>query len=244
MKCKDSRKITYISEYPHVVTEDMLEAKRHLNECRECREFIDGERAFSSMVRGAVKKESVPLELKDKILSIETHRKGHLKKINKIFAVAAAIMLLVTAGYFVLMQKKSPSILDKIVSDHVKFLPSPQTQISTANPDEIKAWFRGRVDFSALPPYMNATLKGGRLCILDKKHFALLFYEYNNTPVSLFITDGKIMDEIKSKKEVALKGRRLYVEQKNGYSIVFWKEKGLVYALVSELDLNEIKKVL
>lgn len=243
MKCNDSRKINYLAEYPQVVSKDLLEAKRHVSECRECKEFFEGERAFSSMVRNAVKKETVPPELKNKILSVETHRKRYLKGIYKVFTVAAAIVVLVTAGYFVSMHKKSPSILDKIVSDHVKFLPAPQMHVKSSNPNEIREWFRGNVNFPVLPPSISATLKGGRLCILDKKHFALLFYEHSGSPVSVFITDGNVPDDLKTKKEVIIQDKKAYVLHRSGYTILLWEDRGLMYSLVTEMDVKEIKKI-
>ncbi len=243
MKCSNARKITYLSEYPEVVSQDMLEAKRHTKECRECSAFLDAEKSFGPMLRSAIKKDSPPEELKNKILSAGEQKKRYLKRPYQILAVAASILIISVVGYLYSTHTKAPTILNKIVNDHVKFLPVPQMHIGSSNSDEVTAWFRSKVNFAVIPPSLNARLKGGRLCILDKRHFALLFYEYNGSPVSVFITDEAIPDDLKSKKEVMLKDKRAYVLNKSGYIILLWADRGLMYSIVSELDAEKTKNI-
>lgn len=243
MNCNNARKTIYLSEYPEVVDQNILEAKRHIKKCRECREFVEGEKSFGSLLRSAVKKEPVPDELREKILNAGKTQKMRIKSTYRMLAVAASILILTIAGYMYSTHTKSDSILEKIVNDHIKFLPVPQTHIKSSDPREVTEWFRGKVNFSVIPPSISAVIKGGRLCLLDKKHFALLFYEYNGSPVSVFVTDGNIPDDLKTKKEVMLKDNKAYVLHRSGYTILLWEDKGLMYSLVSELDAEQIQKI-
>lgn len=243
MKCKDSRKINYLAEYLQVVTEDMLEAKRHVNACPKCGEFFEGEKSFGALLRSAVKKEPLPEELRSKILNSGKTSKTHVRPRYRIFAVAASILVIAIAGYMYSTYTESHSILEKIVNDHVKFLLVPQAHVKSSNPHEVAEWFRGKVNFPALPPSISATLKGGRLCLLDRKYFALLFYEYSGSPVSVFITDGNVPDDLKTKKEVMIQDKKAYVLYRSGYTILLWEDRGLMYSLVSELDVKKIQKI-
>lgn len=225
------------------MNQDILEAKRHIKECRECREFIEGEKSFGSLLRNSVKKEPVPEELKKRILNAGKTKKTRIKPSYRMLAVAASVLILTLAGYMYFTHTKSDSILEKIVNDHVKFLPIPQTHIKSSDPREVMEWFRGKVNFPVMPPSISAVIKGGRLCLLDKKHFALLFYEYKGSPVSVFITDGNIPDDLKTKKEVMLKDKKAYVLHRSGYTILLWEDRGLMYALVSEMDAEQITKI-
>lgn len=243
MNCNNARKTTYISEYPEVVSEYIIEAKRHIKECRECREFIDGEKSFGSLLRNAVKKEPVPEELKERILNAGKTKKTSFKQTYRMLAAAILILILTIGGYMYSIHIKSDSILEKILNDHIKFLPVPQAHITSSNPDEVAEWFRGKVNFPVMPPSISAAIKGGRLCLLGKKHFALLFYEYNGSPVSVFITDGNIPGDLKTKKEVMLKDNKAYALYKSGYTILLWEDRGLMYSLVSELDVEHIQKI-
>lgn len=244
MKCRDARKTTYISEFPEVVTSGLLDARRHTKECRECGEFFEAEKFFGAMLRNSVKKDSVSEELKNRLLNVRMQKTRHLKRLYQALTVAASIIIVVMAGYMYSTYVKNPSILNKIVGDHIQFLPSPGMQISSSNPAEIMAWFRGRVDFSVNIPDLSADLKGGRLCRIDKKRLALLFYELNNSQISLFITDELDANKIKTGKEVMLKGRRMRLVEEKGYSLLLWQERNLTYALVSELNIEEIKKLI
>jgi anti-sigma factor RsiW len=243
MNCSEARKVTYLAEYPEAVDQDVLEAKRHIKECSECRKFIEGEKSFSSLLRKAVKKEPIHDESRKRILNKGKTKRMFIKLPYRMLAIAASILILTVAGYMYFTHTKSDSVLEKIVNDHIKFLPIRQAHVDTASPDEITAWFRGRVDFPVLPPKISAKLSGGRLCILGKKHFALLFYEYNSSPVSVFITDGNVPGDLKTKKEVMLKDKKAYVLHRSGYTIMLWEDRGLMYALVSEMDVEQIQKI-
>lgn len=243
MKCKNARKIVYISEYPEVISQGLLEAERHMKECQGCKEFIKGEKNFSLMLRNAIKKDAVPGELINRIFSKERQQKRYLKPLYKWLAIAASILLIVVVSYIFSIHTEEPEIIGQIVNDHIQFLPSTSRQIISSNPDEIMAWFKGKVDFSVNIPDLSAQLRGGRLCLLERKRLALLFYEYNGSPISLFITNEISMQKIKAGSGVMLKNRKVYSADR-GYNVLLWQERGLTYFLVSELSIEEIKKLI
>ncbi len=243
MNCKNARKITFLSEYPEIVNSELVEAKRHIKECQDCKAFFEGDRAFGSMLRNTIRKDKAPEVFKSRI--INTKKKKSLKGLYQGLAIAASILLLVVAGiYLFSIQKESPAIIGQIVNDHIQFLPSTNIQIISSNPEEIKRWFKGKVDFSVNIPDMRARLNGGRLCFLNKKRQALLFYEHSGFPISLFIVDDVDPKKIDADKEVMVKGRKLFLLEDRGYNLLLWQDKGLTYTLVSELPMDEIKKLI
>jgi len=245
MKCREARKINYLSERLELVTQERFDAKSHVNECRECREFVDGERAFGSMLRNAVRKEAVPDELKARILGKkQPERIFSYKAMYAAVAIAASVLIVAVGGIMFKGGIDQPLLAGKFVEDHVKFLPASGAQIVSSAPDEIRAWFRGKVDFPVAPPEIHASLKGGRLCRLDKKRLALLFYEHEGSQISLFITDEMDPEKIKIGKEVEIGGRRARIIEDRGYNLLMWQERGLTYSLVSELSIEEIKKLI
>ncbi len=244
MNCNSARKILYTSEYPEVVKNETVEARRHVNRCYECKEFMEGEERFASTLRNSFKREVVPEELKNLILNKKKDKRLPFIGIYKGVALAASILILVIAGYLFLQNYNKDSFLQIIVQDHVKFMPSPGKQINTSDPRELKSWFRGRVDFPVSAENIKARLIGGRLCSINKRRAALLFYKYKNTPLSLYIIKGSAPYEFKSMKEVVLRDKEVRYKNLNGYTIVLWCEKGLTCALVSELDLVEIRNII
>ena len=242
MKCKDSRKINYLSEYPQVVTEDMLEAKRHVNECQECREFFEREKAFSSLLRQKVIKDKAPAELRQRIL--KTSAKNTRKRLLYKLLSAAAILILFAGGYIFKMHSDTNSLVGKIIEDHISFISYSGIQISSSSPDEVRSWFGGRVDFGVNIPELSARIKGARLCLLDKKRLALVFYEHEGSQISLFMTGELNPERLLSGKEVKVRDKKVRIVEQKGYNLLLWQDSGLTYALVSDLSFDELKKII
>ncbi|HBR21142.1 MAG TPA: hypothetical protein DD713_01015 [Nitrospiraceae bacterium] len=243
MKCNDSRKINYLSEYPQIVTGDLLEAKRHVNECRECKEFLEQEKAFASLLRQTGIKDKAPAELRQRILMATPARNTRSKLMYKLLSIAA-ILILFSGGYILKMHSDTKSLIGKIVEDHISFLSYSGIQVRSSNPDDVKRWFDGRVDFGVNIPELAARLKGGRLCLLDKKRLALVFYEHRGSQISLFMTGELNPERLLSGKEVEVKGRKVRIVEQKGYNLLLWQDRGLTYALVSDLSLDELKKII
>ena len=231
-------------EYPEVVTQDLLEAKRHLKECPECNEFIEGEDAFGSMLKNSIKKEPVPEELMNSIFSEENQGKRQFSSIYKRLTIASSIILIVIAGYLFSISKGDPVIVGQIVNDHIELLSAENRQIISSRPEEIVSWFKGKVDFTFNALDISAEIKGGKLCIFEKKRLALLSYEHNGSPISIYITDGLDLQGIKAGTEMVLKNRNMILLEKKGYNLLLWKDKGVTHTLVSELSMEEIQKLI
>lgn len=241
MKCKDARKRTYVSEYPEVVHKELLEARKHIKECPQCRDFFEGEMAFGSLLRNIVKKNEVPPELINRILTMRCRKA--VKGVYLRVAAVASLLFLVIAGSLLIPHGDSAPVIKQIVNDHMQFLPSSDIQISASASEQVETWFRGKVDFPVRIPQIAARLRGGRLCFLDGKRFALVFYEHADAQISLFITEGMAFEKINIGSEEIVKGRKVRFVEDRGYNLLLWKERGLSYALISDLDASEIKKV-
>lgn len=245
-KCQDARKRLYLSKSTEIVYVDLKEASSHVRECHECGEFFDGERRFSSMLREAFRKDQTPQELKESVL-------GELKKVNKsqrkifrVVAIAASFLIILILGFTLdhFFYRQNPSIISDVVDDHIQFMRPSDMHIQSSDDKEIRAWFRGKVDFPLYIPHLAAKLTGGRLCFLHQKRLVLLFYEHKGSRLSLFITSEFNSQALKKGKEVIINGKRVYLSEDRGYHVVVWQEEGLNHVLVSELKLKEIEKLI
>lgn len=243
MKCSDARKITYISEYPEVISQDLLDAKRHIKECPKCRVFFEQELAFSSLLKEKVIKDKAPSELRQQLLKPAHIRRRRLKLMHKLIFIAASLMLFF-GGYLLKLHSDTESLIEKIVNDHIGFLSYSGLQISSSDPEEIRAWFKGRIDFGLVLPDISAELRGARLCLLNNKRLALIFYECSGSQLSLFMTTKLNPERLLWGKEVMIKGKKVHVVERKGYNLLLWQERGLTYALVSDLGIDELKKII
>ncbi len=80
--------------------------------------------------------------------------------------------------------------------------------------------------------------------LLIKKDRYFYFYEYNDSPISLFIADRIDMQNINTGKNVILKDKKILLLEDRGYNLLLWQEKDLKYTLVSELSMEEITKIM
>lgn len=242
MRCNEARKITYLSEYPEAVSHKVMEAKRHLKECPECRRFFEQEKAFSALLRQKLTKEPVPSELRERLLRHVSERKTYSRIIYKLISIAVVLMLF-AAGYIYKLHSDTESFVMDIINDHINFLPYSGIQISSSDFLTIQKWFNGKVDFSVVLPELKAEIKGARLCFLKGKRLGLVFYEHRGSQISLFITTGLNPERLWA-KEVMIHGKRMKIIEKNGFNLLLWQEKGITYALVSDLDTEELKKII
>ena len=244
MNCGEARKIRYVSRQLELLSGERVEAKRHVSECPGCMDFFRQEKEFGALLRESLKKEEVPAGLKQRILLTGAEKKSSFGRIYKAVALAASVLIIIGIGVLFMRGTDGIGLAGKLVEDHIKFLPAPGAQVVSSSREEIRAWFMGKLDFPVAPPEIHAALKGGRLCRLDKKRLALLFYEHNGTQLSLFITDEMGPEKIKIGKEVGIGARRARIIEDRGYNLLMWQERGLTYSLVSELSIEELTKLI
>lgn len=244
MKCSKARKITYLSEYPEVITGEMIEANRHVKECPDCKRFFEQEKTFSVLLKQKIKKESLPSELRERLMFCTTSkRRRPLELIYRLAAITALLMLFI-GGYIYKLHYDTKSIVEDIINDHINFLSSSGIQISTSNPLLIEDWFKERLDFAVHIPHIRANLKGARLCLLRDKRLGLVFYEHSGSQISLFMTTELNPERLLSGKEVMIGDKEIHFVEQRGFNMLLWQERGVTYALVSQLGIEELKKIL
>lgn len=124
---------------------------------------------------------------------------------------------------------------EQIVSAHVRSLIEDNlTHIESADTHQVEPWFKGKVDFVATAKDLTENgfiLKGGRLDYVNKTNAASIIYEYQEHVINLFIfpTTEADMESVKT-----LKSR--------GYNIVRWTNNGLEYCVISDLNIEYLKK--
>ncbi|HEV8371489.1 MAG TPA: hypothetical protein VGQ39_26345 [Pyrinomonadaceae bacterium] len=253
MQCGSARKHLYRAEHTtsegpsHPVAAEVARAEEHLESCAACREFFAAEERLKTLLKLRAPREAASLALREQILSrlAEERRPAGASRLRRLigsrrvaWALVAMLVIAVLAGGFWLRSRRSDiashRLTSVLVDDHARYL-SGETEVTSTDPEIVQAWFRGKVDFSfRLPKEGGLTLIGGRLCYLQNRRAALLLYGPAAQRVSLFILDGSDVD-LPQERLVKLDERPCLVETKKGYNVVMWKERGLVYGMVSDM---------
>jgi anti-sigma factor RsiW len=110
-------------------------------------------------------------------------------------------------------------------------------------PERISAWFLGKVPFSLkLPNYQESSgqeklynLEGARLVGYRNDYAAYVAYKMRMQPISLVVTSEAVAQP-SGGEEIVSKGLTFHYDSIQGLKVITWSDRGLTYALVSDLE--------
>jgi anti-sigma factor (TIGR02949 family) len=115
-------------------------------------------------------------------------------------------------------------------------------EVRSETPAEVSRFFEGRVPFHlTLPDYPVGPgetkpyrLVGGRLVAFDGDYAAYVAYHMDDRPISLLVTAA---DRVRPEggEAVVSGGLTFHIESVAGLKVITWTDKGLTYALASDL---------
>jgi anti-sigma factor RsiW len=116
-------------------------------------------------------------------------------------------------------------------------------EIASIAPKQISDWFAGKVGFKVeLPNYQESSgqeklydLEGGRLVGYQNDYAAYVAYHMQKQPISLLITSEQTV-EPSGGEEIVSKGITFHCDSISGFKVITWADRGLTYALVSDLE--------
>ena len=116
-------------------------------------------------------------------------------------------------------------------------------EITSSTPAQISKWFADKVAFSVkLPNYQEASgqeklyrLEGARLVGYKNDYAAYVAYQMKARPISLVITSDTVARPTGG-EEIKAKGLTFHYNAINGLKVITWSDRGLTYALVSDLE--------
>lgn len=254
MECGEARKIIYTSDGIQVFSPDLANAREHIRNCSRCAEFFTIEENIKNLLKDRSPKEKARASFREDILFMFANQKTTTKigaswlsgrfivKGSLVFLGMVVVLLIVTFIYVRSSSKESLSLASRLAEDHLRNIPEA-VQVSSSEPKIIEEWFRDKVDFAVLvPELMNAKLIGGRLCHLDNNRIALLFYEKEGKPISLFVMDESYLDRYAQDKVEILRNK-LHNDTEKGCNLIFWRQRGILYALVSDIKSEELSNL-
>ena len=161
-----------------------------------------------------------------------------------------AVLVLGTAFFYILTGQpgatvKPPSAFAMLaVDNHIRHLKGQLPfEITSAAPEEISNWFAGKVNFKlTLPNYQESSgqerlyrLEGARLVGLDNDYAAYIGYRMGDRQIGLVVTSDKVAQPAGG-EEIVSKGLRFHYDSLSGLKVISWSDRGLTYALVSDLE--------
>jgi anti-sigma factor RsiW len=245
-----------------LASRELLEAEAHLDACPACRTLADRAGRARAALRAKLRVAmgdgspagSAPGELRDRIrLALVRERRSSWRtwlSPLRLGLVAAGCTALLLAA--VLLRPAPPparAAADPLVEDavrkHSRDLPLEVTA-AAVGPESVAGWFNGKLDFNAAPPrfrHNEVRLVGARLSHILDRPAAYVRYDLPRGQAGLFILDDP-------QRRFAATGRVMHVgpgtvriANARGFNVAVWRRNEIVYSLVSNLDEQDLARL-
>jgi anti-sigma factor (TIGR02949 family) len=239
-----------------LVEEDRVAFEAHVGGCAACQRSLDDEReVVDALQRAARPIPPAPHELRqrvDRMLAEAQRPTGPVSRWGAPLVVAASILAVALVGAALLQRSSAtpPRTLNAFAAlaadTHLRHARGQlPLEVRTDVPAEVSRFFEGRVPFHfALPDYPVGPgerkpyhLDGGRLVAFDDDYIAYVAYRMEGRPISLLVTTA---DRVRPEggSQVVSGGLTFHIESVAGLKVITWSDKGLTYALVSDLAVT------
>jgi anti-sigma factor RsiW len=236
--------------------DERAKVEAHLTECESCAAVFNRELNFLNSIRDTGPLHVASPELRNRVEQIlkvsprEQARRGF--RFQWLVATAAGLLvLLLPLLVWRFVRQPEPAPVTKVcsfaliaVDTHLRHMRGQlPLETESASPQEISAWFANKVNFSVkLPNYQESsgqeklyTLEGARLVNYEEQYAAYVAYRMADRPISLVITSDSTATP-SGGEEIASKGLKFHYNAIDGLKVITWSDRGLTYALVSDLE--------
>lgn len=216
---------------------DRVEFESHLSDCDGCRAKVRLQADWKKAIKAAAPREQAPAALRNRIARSIAREAKPMQTWRQwaVRALPAAMAVGLMATFAVSKLQWSPVAAD-VVAKHQRNLP---IEVSGAGGSEqVRRWYEDKVGFPVRPPQFHnesATLRGGRLASIGDKQAAYLVYDMNGNKVSVFVFDSAEVP-MEGRKHVMIGNREVYFDQEHGYNVASYRDRGVGYAIASDLD--------
>ncbi len=228
----------------------------HCASCASCAASMEAERELKFAIRTKVRSGPSPPGLVERIcrdvrkMARGSERRwgrgGIVLSRRQVAGMIAGGLIVGALGVFTAMERlKGPGEVKKetsrltveLVDDHIRYLSSHEPPgFVSSNRSEVEQWFTKRLDIAVTLPRFDEqalVLRGGQLCYILDRRVALLFYGRGEQTLSLFVMDASGLD-FHGMVPLDLAHAECATESYKGYTVVSWRQKGLLYALVGD----------
>jgi anti-sigma factor (TIGR02949 family) len=237
--------------------EERTAVEQHLQECESCASVFERELSFIKAIRESRPLHVAPPALRARVQeTLEPSQNDapvtparSRSRLTWGLAVAATLLvLLLPIMVWRVMnrpERSTPSSFALMAAENHLRRTRGQLplEVETAAPQRISDWFANKVNFSVkLPNYQESsgqeklyTLEGARLVGYKDDYAAYVAYQMKSRPISLVITSDSVVKP-SGGEEIVAKGLTFHYNAIHGLKVLTWSDRGLTYALVSDLE--------
>jgi anti-sigma factor RsiW len=261
ISCDAARRLVLAYVDGELVGDERSAFEAHVEDCEACRHAIRDEVALGQALGSALPPAQAPEDLRARVEALLEPPRSWAGTSRRWVLIAAAVLALVAVeGGYVLGRRApaSPAPLPEVeypppgdlaalaADTHLRYTRGQlPLEVGSAKPEEVSHWFSGRVPFNlALPDYPVGPgeqkfyrLQGGRLVSFRGDYAAYVAYRMDERPISLIVTSAGLARPAGG-ETVRFRSLTFHQEAVQGLKVITWTDKGLTYALASDLSVR------
>jgi anti-sigma factor RsiW len=240
----------------------------HLKVCASCQEYLEAEKKLSATLHQARPLYSAPAALRDRVAAATMQAASHGAQNSSLWRAfrlqgkpmsgtlprfanwrvlapaAIAVVLCLAVVPNVERRVQAASYVDTAIATHRTYVNgSLHPQLKSSSPEEVTAWFTGKVPFEFRLPTADSTsvgtpaywLTGASLVRYKGNLAALVTYQTEKEKISLLV-DSTRFAAIAGGDEIRLGNLTFHYFNSAGFKVITWANHGLSYALVSSVS--------
>jgi anti-sigma factor RsiW len=258
-ECKDVKARAAFYLDGELCGDEKASLEAHLKMCRSCYDVFRNEGRFLEMVRQSAPLYTPSAGLAERVRGVigpvasDVRLKkpwAYWSRKRRVFAAILAVALIALLTFLIIPSRKEQNrgvqseFALMAVDTHLRHqrgqLP---LEINSDSPHTISTWFEDKVPFRLkLPNFQESSgqeklyrLDGARLVGFNKDYAAYVSYRMENRPISLVVTSNSVVMPAGG-EEIVSKGLRFHFYSIDGLKVISWADRGLTYALVSDLE--------
>jgi anti-sigma factor RsiW len=223
----------------------------HVAGCQACGTAERAEHALDELLEQRLRRHAAPTALKRRLgllMGRPASAPRSARRWTRVVAPAmAAGLALFAAGVLLSRGTGRPgalaSLTSEAVNDHLRVLASQHPlDVESGGTHQVKPWFEGKLDFAPVVPALEGTdvrLRGGAVGYVFDRKAAVLVYGLRLHVVTLLVfrAEGLAWPDADARPIGPVRGQQTSTR---GFNAVLWRHDGLGYALVSDVDPNEL----
>lgn len=263
-KCEDIRGRLTLYLDGELQGDERATVEAHLSECDSCASLFARELSFLKEVRESRPLHVASPELRARVQEVLNKRQAVVgaersprtartqSRFGWVVAIAAGLLvvLLPIIVWRMVRVTETPSATRPssfalmAAGAHLRHMRGQlPLEMESTSPQDVSAWFSNKVNFRVkLPNYQESsgqeklyTLEGARLVGYQNDYAAYVAYQMANRHISLVITSDSVAKP-SGGEEIDARGLKFHYNAIDGLKVLTWSDRGLTYALVSDLD--------
>lgn len=243
LNCTESQQLI-----PWLLDDELDAAQRlileeHLGQCGDCRAFLEHEGQLRLVVRRSAGSFIAPRSLQVRVRDTLDSSSSSRPRLQRFWPAAAAAAVLIG----VLVQESGVgfgSDWEPLMRPHARNLPM---DVVTPVHATVQSYLTGRLPFAVQLPRFKAkesSLLGGRVTHVENRDAAYVKYRLPSGELSVFVYEDRGLNIPAIEPLYRIRDRRIIMERVRGYSVARWRDKGIVYSVISDLPTGELKAIL